>query len=59
MNVQTFLVMMSLSRTWNKKHHDYRYALKICGMMKSYTITTFGIAEKIKKIGRASCRERV
>lgn len=44
MDVQTFLVMMSLSRTWNKKHHDYRYALKICGMMKSYTITT----EKIK-----------
>ena len=48
MDVQTFLVMMSLSRTWNKKHNDYRYALKICGMMKSYTITTFGIAEKIK-----------
>ena len=48
MDVQTFLVMMSLSRTWNKKHHDYRYALKICEMIKSYTITSFIIAEKIK-----------
>ena len=30
------------------KRHGYRYDLRICGMMKSYTITTFGIAEKIK-----------